>query len=241
MLILPAIDLRRGKCVRLYQGRPDQETVYSDDPLSVAKLWRMKGAAMLHIADLDGAFAGKPINLPMVAHIRREVGIPIQLGGGFRDFESIERALSQGIDKIILGTVAVQSPDLVMQAVDEFGPAIAVSVDAADSFAAISGWKELSAVRFDVLAQRMREIGVQELVFTDTHKDGTLAGPNMDAIRLFLSVAQVPVTVSGGVSCLEDLTELKDFEPLGLKAVIIGKALYDLKIDLEAAIRVAGS
>jgi phosphoribosylformimino-5-aminoimidazole carboxamide ribotide isomerase len=238
MLILPAIDIRKGNCVRLYQGRQEQETIYSRDPLEMARLWHQRGAKALHVADLDGAFQGKPVNLDLVAKMRAELGIPVQVGGGYRDMGSIEQAVNAGIDKVILGTAAVYNPDLVKEAVKRFGAAVAVSIDVSDDYVTVDGWKETSAVRFDDLAKRMRDHGVRELLFTDTRKDGTLTGPNIEGIRRFLAAAKVPVTVSGGMSTLDDILALKPFESEGLKAVVIGKALYDQKIQLEDALRV---
>lgn len=240
MLILPAIDIRRGNCVRLYQGRAEQETVYSSDPVEMARLWKSRGAKMLHVVDLDGAFEGRPVHLALIGALRYEANIPIEAGGGFRDIASIQTALDHGIDKVILGTAAIYNPDLVMRAVELFGDSVSVSIDARDSFAAAAGWKEISAIPFTALAAKMREAGVAELLFTDTRRDGALRGVDLAAIKSFLGAAQVPVTVSGGITTLEDLRDLKALEPLGLKGVVIGKALYDKKIQLEDALRIAG-
>jgi len=239
MLILPAIDIRKGRCVRLYQGREDRETVYADSPLETAALWRRQGALALHVADLDGAFAGRPVNLEAAAQMKKTLKIPVQVGGGFRDIRSIEEALAAGIDKVILGTAAVYHPELVAEAVERFGGRIVVSIDVSDDYVAVAGWKELSSVRYDDLAVRMREAGVRELLFTDTRKDGTLSGPNVEGIRRFLAAAQVPVTVSGGITTVEDVATLKELEPLGLAGAVIGKALYDRRITLEDAMRIA--
>ena len=238
MLVIPAIDIRNGNCVRLYQGRADQETVYSRDPVDMAKIWVSRGATRLHVADLDGAFQGTPVNLPLVARMKKELNIPIQMGGGFRDFPSIEAAIQAGVDRVILGTAAVYNPELVATAVGKFGSAIAVSIDVSDDYVAVEGWKELSSIRFDDLAVRMRESGIEELLFTDTRKDGTLTGPNLNGIRRFLEAALLPVIVSGGISCLDDIIALKDFESRGLRGVVVGKALYDHKVTLEEALRV---
>lgn len=241
MLVIPAIDIRNGNCVRLYQGRAEQETVYSRDPVDMARIWVSHGAKRLHVADLDGAFQGKPANLHLVARMKQELKVPIQMGGGFRDLPSIEAAIKAGVDRVILGTAAVYNPELVATAVGEFGDAIAVSIDVSDDYVAVAGWKELSAVRFDDLAVRMRENGVEELLFTDTRKDGTLTGPNLSGIRLFLEAAELPVIVSGGISNLDDIIALKEYESRGLRGVVVGKALYDHKLTLEDAMRVSGS
>ncbi|HVO33024.1 MAG TPA: 1-(5-phosphoribosyl)-5-[(5-phosphoribosylamino)methylideneamino]imidazole-4-carboxamide isomerase [Elusimicrobiota bacterium] len=240
MQIFPAIDIRRGNCVRLYQGRKDRETIYSKDPLQMARLWKSKGARRLHVADLDGAFQGKPANIELAAAMRKELDIPVQMGGGFRDMASIDTAIQAGIDRIILGTAAVYNEDLVIESVRKHGKSIAVSIDVSDDYVAVGGWTELSAVRFEDLARTMRQNGITELLFTDTRKDGTLSGPNLEGIRRFLKAAQVPVTVSGGISSVDDVAVLKTLEGEGLKAVVIGKALYDEKIVLEEALRVAG-
>ena len=236
MLILPAIDIRRGNCVRLYQGREDQETVYSHDPIAMGQLWKDKGAKILHVADLDGAFEGKPVNLPLVARMRKEVGLPIELGGGYRDMESIDRAHDAGIERVILGTVAVYNPDLVRDAVQKYGSFVSVSIDVTNDMVAVAGWKQVSEVRSDDLAKRMRELGVAELLFTDTRKDGTLSGPNVEKIGNFLKAAQLPVIISGGISSADDIRSLRPLEIQGLKGVVIGKALYDHRIKLEDAL-----
>ncbi len=239
MLILPAIDIRRGNCVRLYQGDPARETVYSNDPIEIAHLWKSKGAEMLHVVDLDGAFEGKPKNLQLIGTLRKEVDIPIEVGGGFRDMAAISEAINQGADRVILGTAAIKNPSLVTEAISEFGERVSVSIDATGQFAAVDGWKVLSAVRFTDLAVQMRDLGVTELLFTDTRRDGTLQGPDLATVRSFLEAAQVPVVISGGITSVEDIINLKELESVGLKGVVIGKALYDKKIQLEEALRVA--
>jgi phosphoribosylformimino-5-aminoimidazole carboxamide ribotide isomerase len=237
MIILPAIDIRRGICVRLYQGKSEQETVYSESPTQMAQLWKSKGAKMLHVVDLDGAFEGKPVNLSLIGQMRREVNIPIEVGGGFRDVHSIQQALDEGVDRVILGTVAIRNPDLVREAVRQFPKKIAVSIDVSGSFATAAGWTEVSAVSFSDLAARMRDFGIDELLFTDTKRDGTLLGPDIPTIRGFLAAAKVPVIISGGVTNLNDINQLKQLEGEGLKGIVIGKALYDKKIQLEEALQ----
>lgn len=239
MIILPAIDIRHGNCVRLYQGQADQETIYSEDLLQVARTWKAKGAQMLHIVDLDGAFQGHPVNLGMIGMIRQEVRIPIEVGGGFRSIESIRQAMAMGIEKVMLGTSAIKNPELVSAAVKEFGSRISVSIDVSGSYATAAGWKEVSAIPFGELAAKMRSMGVQELLFTDTRRDGTLLGPDIPTVRRFLEAAQVPVTISGGITTLEDIYNLKQLEPVGLHAVVIGKALYDKKVQLEDVLKIA--
>lgn len=242
MLVIPAIDIRHGKCVRLVQGQDSQQTVYGDDPVEAGVKWVQQGAKMLHIADLDGAFNGKPGNLDKLTRLKKAVNVPIQIGGGFRSMDSIRAAVSAGADRVILGTVAVSQPELVNEAVAVFGAAIAVSIDVSEDFVAIAGWKELSAVRFEDLARRMVTAGVKHLLFTDTRKDGTLSGPNIAGIKVFLAAAKgSTVTVSGGITEVDDVLALREFESKGLDSIVIGKALYDKRISLQEAIRASGN
>jgi phosphoribosylformimino-5-aminoimidazole carboxamide ribotide isomerase len=239
---MPAIDIRHGQCVRLYQGKEDHETVYWKDPVEMASIWVKRGAQSLHVADLDGAFQGKPANLDMVARMKKSVAVPIQIGGGFRSMESIDAAFQAGVDCVILGTAAVYNPELVSTAINKYKAAIAVSIDVSDDFVTVSGWKEISSVKFDDLVERMIAAGVKHLVFTDTRKDGTLSGPNVAGIRLFLHAAKgAPVIVSGGIASVEDILHLREFEIHGLTGIIIGKALYDRKLTLQEAMQAAGS
>jgi phosphoribosylformimino-5-aminoimidazole carboxamide ribotide isomerase len=242
MLVIPAIDIRHGQCVRLYQGKEDQETVYWKDPVEMAGIWVSRGAKMIHVADLDGAFQGKPVNLDKILRMKKMVSVPIQVGGGIRTMEGVDAAIQAGADRVILGTAAVYNPDLVTEALDKYGKSIAVSIDVSEDFVTVAGWKEVSTVRFDDLAKRMTSLGVKNLLFTDTRKDGTLSGPNISGIRMFLGAAEnVPVIVSGGISSLDDVIDLRELEPLGLSAVIVGKALYDRKMTLQDAMKVAES
>lgn len=242
MLVIPAIDIRHGQCVRLYQGKADQETVYWKDPVEMASIWVSRGAKRIHIADLDGAFQGKPGNLDKLERIRKLIKVPIQIGGGIRSMESIHAAFKAGADRVILGTAAVYNPSLVSEALESYGDAIAVSIDVCEDFVAVSGWKEISTMKFDALAERMTRLGVKSLLFTDTRKDGTMTGPNIDGIRLFLQAASgIPVTASGGISSIDDIVALRELEHLGLTSVIVGKALYDHRINLLEAMKVAGS
>jgi phosphoribosylformimino-5-aminoimidazole carboxamide ribotide isomerase len=241
VLVIPAIDIRHGQCVRLYQGQEDKETVYWKDPVEMASTWVKRGAKMLHVADLDGAFSGKPANLKKIEAMKKVVTVPIQVGGGFRSMESIEAALTAGVDRVILGTVAVYNPALVAEAVAKYGHAIAVSIDVAEDFVTVSGWKEVSAVKYDTLVERMIAMGIHTFLFTDTRKDGTLTGPNLMAIRMFLYAAKgAPVIASGGITSLDDIVQLRDLETQGLQGIVIGKALYDHKITLGEAIQAAG-
>ena len=242
MLVIPAIDIRHGQCVRLYQGKEDQATVYWKNPIEMASTWVARGAQRLHIADLDGAFQGKPANLDKLERIRKVVDVPIQIGGGFRSLEAIHAAFQAGASRVILGTAAVYNPTLVSEALEKYGDTMAVSIDVAEDFVAVAGWKEISTVTFRDLVERMLSLGVKHLLFTDTRKDGTLTGPNVGGIKLFLQAAQgASVTVSGGISSLDDIMQLREFEAMGLESIVIGKALYDRKMTLEEAMKAAGS
>jgi len=240
MLVIPAIDIRHGQCVRLYQGKEDQETIYWKDPVEMAYTWVSRGAKRLHIADLDGAFQGKPANLDKLERMKKVINVPIQIGGGFRSLGAIDSAFQAGADRVILGTAAVYNPALVSEALEKYGDAMAVGIDAAEDFVAVSGWKELSAVTYQDLVRRMITVGVKHLLFTDTRKDGTLTGPNLGSIKQFLEAAQgMPVTVSGGITTPDDIMQLRAYEVMGLESIIIGKALYDNKLTLRAAMQVA--
>lgn len=240
MLIIPAIDLRDGKCVRLFQGRGDEETVYSDDPVKVALRWQSKGAGYLHLVDLDGAFEGQPRNLPVVEKIVRAVDIPAELGGGIRAFEDIEKILGMGIERAILGTMAISDRWLVRKAVRRFGAErIVVGIDARDGRVAIKGWEEVTGTPLVELVRAVKELGIERVIYTDIGRDGTMAGPNLEATKQLAAKTGMKVIASGGVSSLEQIRELKEFEGFGVEAVIVGKALYEGRLDLEEAIRAA--
>jgi phosphoribosylformimino-5-aminoimidazole carboxamide ribotide isomerase len=234
-LIFPAIDLKGGKVVRLQQGRADAATVYSNDPAAVAKRWEDEGARYLHVVDLDGAFEGEPRNWDGVRAILRTVQIPLQLGGGLRRRKQVEEALEMGVTRVVLGTKACDSPEFVSALVDDFGPRIIVGIDARDGFVAVKGWTEktqLSAVEF---AQQINQLGVTNIIFTDVSTDGMLAGPNYPAISSVCAAVTCNVIASGGVSSLDDVDRLQCLTKKcpNLVGVIIGKALYDGRIDLK--------
>jgi phosphoribosylformimino-5-aminoimidazole carboxamide ribotide isomerase len=234
-LIFPAIDLKGGKVVRLQQGRADAVTVYSDDPVAVAKRWEDEGARYLHVVDLDGAFAGEPRNWDLVQEIIKAVQIPVQLGGGLRCRAHVQEALDMSVTRVVLGTKACDSPDFVSALVDDFGPRIVVGIDARDGCVAVKGWAEktkLSAIEF---AGQINQLGVVNIIFTDVSTDGMLAGPNYPAISSVCAAVTCNVIASGGVSSLEDVRRLQHLteERPNLVGVIIGKALYDGRIDLK--------
>ncbi len=235
MQLYPAIDLKDGRCVRLSQGRFDEAKIYSDTPSQVAALWEEKGASYLHLVDLDGAAEGRRANGPCIRQIVRRVHIPVQLGGGVRSLGDIEEALALGVSRVIIGTRAAEEPEFVRKAVERFGAErIAAGIDARDGMVAVRGWEKLSQVTAGELAGRMREAGVQTIIYTDISRDGMLCGPNVEATKKLQETAGIDVIASGGVSSIEDLRRLYE---AGIRGAIIGKALYERRIDLAAAIQ----
>jgi phosphoribosylformimino-5-aminoimidazole carboxamide ribotide isomerase len=237
MLLIPAIDLREGKCVRLVEGRLDRQTTYSDQPVDTAKHWQQQGAEYLHVVDLDGAFAGVPRNLAIIKEIVSALDIPVQVGGGIRDFKTIQLLLECGVSRVILGTAAINNPDLVRSAVEQYQEQIVVGIDARDGKVAVQGWAVESVLSADQLAQQMKRIGVKRVVFTDISRDGTLSGPNVEATGQLARSTGLKVIASGGVSSLEDLRRLKQLVPSGVEGAIMGKALYDGKVDFKEALQ----
>lgn len=235
--VIPAIDIKDGRCVRLYQGDYSNQTVYSDDPVAQAVKWAEAGAKLIHVVDLDGAKAGYPVNLHLALEIAKATGAAVELGGGIRELDTIDRVLSAGIDRVILGTAAVANPDLVTRAVAEWGPRVVVGIDARDGKVAISGWGDQTGVDAYELGARMAELGVSEIIFTDISRDGTLSGVNVEAVARMATRSGAKVIASGGVSSIEDITSLSSLKPLGVTGVIVGKALYTGKVDLAYAIK----
>ena len=235
MEIIPAIDLRGGKCVRLYMGDYDKETVYGDDPVEVARRWQEQGARRLHVVDLDGALLGEPANLDVISNIVRSVNVPVQVGGGIRRILTAERLLQLGVARVILGTAAVDDPNLVAEACRCFGEAVVVSLDAQNGVVAVRGWKAHSTVPVADLVDRMAEAGVRRFVYTDIGRDGTLTEPNFEAVADLLKKTTLPVIVAGGVSSVEHIRRIK---ALGAEGVIVGKALYSGDVDLNEAIKI---
>ena len=231
MQILPAIDLRGGKCVNLVQGIASQETVFSDTPVEMALQWQAEGAEYLHLVDLDGAFQGESANLHIVGEIVSVLGIPVQLGGGIRSMEQLEIVLGLGVDRAILGTVALKQPSLVKQACAEYGGRIAVGIDAKDGMVATEGWLEVSQKSAVEFAQEMAD--VQTLIYTDIKSDGMLKGPNVDATADIIGAVPANVIASGGVTSLTDVAALKR---IGASGAIIGRALYTGDLALRDAI-----
>ncbi|MGQ9608035.1 MAG: 1-(5-phosphoribosyl)-5-[(5-phosphoribosylamino)methylideneamino]imidazole-4-carboxamide isomerase [bacterium] len=240
MLVIPAIDIRNGKCVRLIQGKADAETVFSDDPVAIAIKWQEKGAKFLHLVDLDGAFTGAPKNLDIISKIVESVSIPVEMGGGIRDRKTLEDVLVAGVKIAILGTKALTDPDFTKAMCKEYNDRIAVGIDAKDGIAAIHGWTKSSEKSAIKLAQEMRDLGVKTIIYTDIKRDGMLTGPNISATKnISMAVPGVNIIASGGVSSIDDIKALKEIEKYGVKGVIIGKALYTGNIRLEEAISLA--
>lgn len=238
MEVIPAIDLKGGKCVRLFQGKADRETVYYENPLEVALMWEQKGARRLHMVDLDGAFQGSPQNKAVIKEIAAALQIPIQMGGGIRKEETVEELLSLGISRVIIGTAAVDNPGLVERLVETYGERIMVGVDAQDGLVAVKGWVEASTLKALDLVKQMEQLGIKEVVYTDISRDGTLRGPNFDSTREIAENTGVKIIASGGVSSLEDIKKAKELEGVGISGIIVGQALYTEKFTLEEALKI---
>ncbi|MDB5079526.1 MAG: 1-(5-phosphoribosyl)-5-[(5-phosphoribosylamino)methylideneamino] imidazole-4-carboxamide isomerase [Chloroflexi bacterium] len=230
MLILPAIDLKDGKCVRLYQGDYSQVTVFSDDPAEFGRRWRDEGAQYLHLVDLDGAKAGKPVNLAVIDQIKQASGLPVELGGGIRDEATVVELLGRGIDRVILGTAALRDPEMSGQLCKKYGDRIAIGIDARNGLVAVEGWTETSNITAIDLAQRLVALGAERFIYTDISRDGTLTEPNYEAFAEFAAAAGKPVIASGGVARAEQVRKLAD---LGAEGVIIGRALYTGDVNLR--------
>ena len=228
--IIPAIDILGGKCVRLKQGKYDAETIYSDNPVDFAKLWESKGATRLHVVDLDGARTGNPANIEIIKSIIKEVNIPIQVGGGVRNFIVIDNLIKYGADRVILGTTAIKNPNLLGLICEKYGNKVAVAIDAKGEFAAAEGWMYVSKKDTLTLAKEAIEFGVKRFVYTDISRDGMLIGPNFAGIEKFSKNIKASVIASGGVSSKEDNEKLRE---IGVEGCIVGKALYDGVINLE--------
>lgn len=233
MIIFPAIDILKGKCVRLIQGDYNQEKVYGDSPVAMAKKWEEKGAAYIHIVDLDGAKSGDSINKSVIKEIAENVNIPVQVGGGIRSLDVISFYLNSGVSRVIIGTAAIQDPEFLKEAVEQYGEKIAVSLDARNGFVATDGWTDTSEVKAIDLVKELEQIGVKTIVYTDIAKDGMLQGPNLEEQRAINEATSMDVIASGGVTTKEDVDNL---QTLAMYGTIIGKALYDGKLDFETVV-----
>jgi len=239
MIIIPAIDIKDGKCVRLFQGRMDTETVFSDDPAAMAKRWENEGAELIHVIDLDGAVEKGPRNIDSIKEIVKNVNAPIQVGGGIRNENTIKRFLDLGVKRVIIGTEAIQNPDLVKDACKAFPEQIIVGIDARNGFVAIDGWTKTTKVEAVHLAKQFEDCGVAAINFTDIHRDGMQTGPNLDETRRLAEAVSIPVIASGGVATVEDIKNLLPLRKVGVVGVITGRALYDGSLSLKKAIHIS--
>lgn len=236
MIVIPAIDLKEGKCVRLEQGLMDKDTVFNDNPGAQAKAWQDQGAELLHIVDLDGAFAGEPKNRAAIEDIVAAITIPSQLGGGIRDIATIEAYLSLGLSRVIIGTAAQRNPELVREACAKFPGQIVVGIDAKNGMVAVQGWAELTDITAVDLAKKFEGFGVSAIIYTDISRDGMLQGPNLESTKALAEAVSIPVIASGGVSSLRDIENLMAIESSGITGVITGKAVYTGAINLAEAV-----
>ncbi|MEA5452708.1 1-(5-phosphoribosyl)-5-[(5-phosphoribosylamino)methylideneamino]imidazole-4-carboxamide isomerase [Leptolyngbya sp. CCNP1308] len=241
MEVIPAIDLIEGRCVRLYQGDYAQTEVFNDNPVEVARQWVDQGATRLHLVDLDGAKSGKPENWQAIAAIAKAVDIPIEVGGGLRDRARVTDLFSIGVRYAILGTAAIENPELVNDLAGEFPGQVIVGIDARDGKVATRGWLETSEVEAIALAQQMEQRGAAAVIYTDIQRDGTLQGPNIPAMRAMAEAVSMPVIASGGVGALRDLLSLLALESQGVTGVIVGRALYTGDVSLKEAVRAVGN
>ncbi|EOA3902872.1 1-(5-phosphoribosyl)-5-[(5-phosphoribosylamino)methylideneamino]imidazole-4-carboxamide isomerase [Bacillus cytotoxicus] len=238
MEILPAIDLKEGRCVRLYQGEFNKETVVNENPVAQAMIFEKMGANRLHIVDLDGAVLGKSANLSVIEDICKAVRISVQVGGGIRSLSAVEMLLSIGVENVILGTAALHNRSFLGDAIRLYGEKIIVGIDAKNGYVATRGWLDISEISYIELAKQMEAVGVQTIIFTDIAKDGTLMGPNFAQLQLLQEEVSLRIIASGGISSLQDVEQLK---ALNMYGVIIGKALYEKTIDLQKVLQVAKS
>jgi phosphoribosylformimino-5-aminoimidazole carboxamide ribotide isomerase len=239
MLIIPAIDLKDGKCVRLRQGRAEDVTIYSDDPVATGLMWQEAGAKLLHVVDLDGAFSSEPKNLDAIVALRQALSIPIELGGGIRTLKTLDCYIHLGIDRLILGTAALENPKLAAHACADYPGRIVFGLDARDGFLAVKGWTETSQKNVLEVARELAKLKPAAFIYTDISRDGVKTGVNIAATRALAESVNIPVIASGGVSSLDDIKALLPLEPLGVIGVITGRALYDGCLDLKEAIRLA--
>ena len=236
MVVIPAVDIKDGKCVRLEQGLMYKETIFSDHPEEIALEWERRGAERLHIVDLDGAVYGKPFNKKDIKKILDAVSVPVELGGGIRDLDTIEKYINLGIDQIIIGTIAYKKLHLVEEACKRYPGKIIVSIDAKNNYVSVEGWTESTSITAIDLAKRFENMGIAAFIYTDIQRDGMRSGPNIDGIRKFARSINVGVIAAGGVSSIKDIVDLLTLQKDGVSGIITGRALYDGSIALEEAI-----
>lgn len=227
MFVIPAIDLKNGRCVRLHQGRMEAETVYGDDPVAMARHWIEQGAEWLHVIDLDGAVQGEPHHLAVIERIVKHVPVPVQVGGGIRSRDSIERYIALGVSRVIISTLAIDQPTLTAELCRDFPGRIAVSLDARDGEVAVQGWRESAARDYLDVARQIDTCWPAALIFTAIQRDGTLEGPDLPRLKSLVAAVQTPVIAAGGIGCLEHIRDLLPLSNAGLSGIIVGKALYD--------------
>ncbi|MGB0485939.1 MAG: 1-(5-phosphoribosyl)-5-[(5-phosphoribosylamino)methylideneamino]imidazole-4-carboxamide isomerase [bacterium] len=235
MKIIPAIDLKNGRCVRLIQGKEDQETVYGEDPVEIALSFEEQGAEQIHLVDLDGAFRGESKNLEQVKRIAQAVKVPLELGGGIRSLDDISRVFDFGVSFVIIGTIAVKNPKILEEAIERFGNQLILGLDAKDGKVAVSGWVEITEFSDEEFAIQWKQFGIDRVIYTDIARDGMLTGPNLSSLRRMAISTGLKVTASGGVSSLDDLKQLAELERDGVDEVIVGKAIYERQLDLREA------
>jgi phosphoribosylformimino-5-aminoimidazole carboxamide ribotide isomerase len=235
MQVIPAIDIRAGKCVRLLQGRAEQQTIYSDDPVAMAQRWANAGAPLLHVVDLDGAFTGRLQNFAVIQQMVSAVSIPVQIGGGVRDLETISAVFNAGVSRVVLGTSVLERWELLVTATERFPEQICVGIDSRDGRVAVRGWQTVSQVESLALARKVAATPVAAIICTDITRDGTLEGPNIAGLTALAREIPVPIIASGGVSQLDDLHRLAGLESLGVVGVIVGKALYEGRFNYQQA------
>ncbi|PPR39328.1 MAG: 1-(5-phosphoribosyl)-5-[(5-phosphoribosylamino)methylideneamino] imidazole-4-carboxamide isomerase [Alphaproteobacteria bacterium MarineAlpha7_Bin1] len=240
MILFPAIDIKGGDCVRLIRGKRESATVFNTDPANQASFFKRMGCSWIHLVDLDGAYFGKIKNAKSIEAVRKEVDIPIQLGGGIRDLKSIELWLSKGLNRVILGTAALEDSSLVEKSCKLFPNSIAVGIDVRDGYVCTEGWEKTSKTQAIDLAKKLEDFGVTAIIYTDINRDGVLSGPNTEKLDLFANEINVPIILSGGVSSHKDLKLLKGYESLGVSGVVVGRAIYDKKINIKEAIAILG-
>jgi len=236
MIIIPAVDIKNGKCVRLLQGRMEDETVFSDDPAAMAQKWADLGAELIHVVDLDGAFAKSPQNIDAIQKIIKTIDTPIQLGGGIRNQQTIQMMLDMGVKRVIIGTEAISNTRWVMQAAQQFPDQVVVGIDARDGRVAIEGWTKDTQTRVIDLAKKFEDCGVAAINFTDISRDGMQTGPNIDATRRLAEAISIPVVASGGVSNIQDIINLLPLKSVGVTGIITGRALYSGTLDFKQAL-----
>jgi len=241
MIVIPAVDLKDGRCVRLSQGRMDQESIYSEDPVQMAKHWELKGAERLHVVDLNGAVTGTPVHQSLIKEIANSIRIPVEVGGGIRNLETIETYLSLGVEWVILGTVALRNRSLLEEACRQFPRKVILGIDARGGKVAIQGWKEEVSLEAIELAKQFEGLGLSAIIFTDIERDGMSTGLNSEMTGALARSISIPVIASGGVFRIEEIRQLMELEPDGVIGVIVGRALYTGGIDLEEAIRISKS